>query len=75
VAFSPTIFDGHVLAFDITGVSEALPERSDIVGPLGSRSSIEEPDYRHRLLPCAASGHAAEAPLNNMMNSRRLITR
>src|SRR5262249_21137137 len=49
-AFRPAIFDRHVLALDVTGLSEALPERGHELGPFSSEGGIDEADHRHRRL-------------------------
>src|SRR5262249_3728023 len=49
-AFRPAIVDRHVLALDVTGVSEALPERGHELGPFSSEGGIDEADHRHRRL-------------------------
>jgi hypothetical protein len=49
-AFCPAIFDRHVLAFEVTGLSKALPERGHKVAPLRGGGGVKEPDYWHRLL-------------------------
>src|SRR5262249_10063491 len=47
-AFCPAIFDRHVLAFEVTGLSKALLDRGHKVAPLGGGGGVKEPDHRHR---------------------------
>ena len=46
----PTIFDGHVLALDITGVFEALTKSAQTLRVAVGRYGAEEPNHRHCLL-------------------------
>src|SRR3984893_2176453 len=46
----PAIFDRHVLALDMAGVGEALPERRDKRFVCCCRCAAEEADYRYRRL-------------------------
>jgi len=49
------VFDGHVLAFDVTGFLEALQERRDLLAQRFARSSAQEADHGYRrLLPSCA---------------------
>src|SRR5262249_40370900 len=41
-------FDRHVLALEVAGFIEALPEWRQILFVLFDRSAIEDPDYRYR---------------------------
>jgi hypothetical protein len=55
-------------------LSQALTEGGEPAGVATRGRAGEEPDHRHsRLLPCAASGHAAATPPSRVMNSRRLM--
>jgi hypothetical protein len=72
VALSPTIFDCHIVTFDITGLHEALPKAKQTVLEFVGRFSAKKPDHRHCCLHArAASGHAAAAPPRSVMKSRR----
>src|SRR5262249_17428961 len=61
----PPILDRHILALDVAGFTNALPECGQKTCTIGSRPrAAEEPDHRHRWLlrarrerPC---GRAAE---------------
>src|SRR5262249_23515555 len=50
IIFSPTVFEGHVLAFDIAVLLEPLTKfaQDSSVAVRGCR--VEHPDYRHLLL-------------------------
>jgi hypothetical protein len=51
VTFGPTVFDKHVMAFDIAGLAEALPKGSSGTRIFPGRSAIEKSDHRQcRLL-------------------------
>src|SRR5262249_39656881 len=51
LTFRPTVFDRHILAFDITRFLQTLPERPDLLPQRSGRSGIEEADHGHcRLL-------------------------
>src|SRR5262249_22661698 len=51
LTFRPTVFDRHILAFDITRFLQTLAERRDLLAQRSGRSGIEEADHRHcRLL-------------------------
>ena len=70
----PAILDRHVLALDVAGFTDALPECGHKKCSLSRRQAAEESDYRHRgCCARAASGHAAAAPPSSVMNSRRLM--
>src|SRR5215831_7808730 len=45
----PAILDRHILALDVAGFTNALPECGQIARTIGRRAA-EEPDHRHRLL-------------------------
>src|SRR5262249_607798 len=66
-AFCPAIFDRHVLAFDVAGLSKAFPERSHQVLPLAGRGGIKESGHGHRWLlrarrerPCSCCSAAEQ---------------
>ena len=46
----PAILDRHILALDVAGFTNALPECGQIVCTIGRRRAAEEPDHRHRRL-------------------------
>src|SRR5262249_20856326 len=46
--FRPTVIDRDVLAFEIAGISQTLPEPGHKVCRGAGRPSAEEPDHRHR---------------------------
>ena len=49
----PAILDRHILALDVAGFTNALPECGQILCTIGRRRAAEEPDHRHRRLLCA----------------------
>ena len=47
----PAILDRHILALDVAGFTNALPECGQKAYPIGRRPrATEEPDHRHRRL-------------------------
>src|SRR5262249_38143673 len=50
LTFRPTVFDRHILAFDITRFLQTLAERPDLLPQRSGRSGIEEADHGHRRL-------------------------
>jgi hypothetical protein len=46
----PTVFDRHVLTFDVTGFAQSLAERGQRRCKRAGRGGAEETDHRHRLL-------------------------
>src|SRR5262249_55854641 len=50
LTFRPTVFDPHILAFDIARFLQALAERRDLLAQRSGRSGIEEADHSHRRL-------------------------
>src|SRR5262249_48379950 len=48
--FRPTVFDPHILAFDIARFLQALAERRDLLAQRSGRCGIEEADHSHRRL-------------------------
>src|SRR5262245_60547106 len=50
MALSPAVLDLHVLALDITGVLEALPESGHVCCKGSWRPAAEIANHRHRLL-------------------------
>src|SRR6266487_3645919 len=43
----PAILDRHILAVDVAGFTNALPECGQIACTIGRRRAAEEPDHRH----------------------------
>src|SRR6516162_9837765 len=43
----PAILDRHILALDVAGFTNALPECGQILCTIGRRRAAEEPDHRH----------------------------
>src|SRR6478609_1540293 len=50
LVFCITIFYRDVPAFDVTGFTQATPERLRKIGPIVSPETGQETDYRHRRL-------------------------
>ena len=50
LALGPGIFDRYVLALDIAGFTQALPERAQACSEQFRRFALKEPDHRHRRL-------------------------
>ena len=50
LTFRPTVFDRHILPFDITRFFQTLAERRDLLAERSSRCGIKEADHRHRRL-------------------------
>src|SRR5262249_33511921 len=48
--FCPAVFNADIVVLDIAGLNEALPERGNGIFECSGRSSVEEPDHRHRRL-------------------------
>ena len=48
----PAILDRHILALDVAGFTNALPECGQIACTIGKRRTAEEPDHRGRSLLC-----------------------
>jgi hypothetical protein len=48
LAFCPAIFDGDVLAHDVTGISQTLAERGHVVRIGVGRPAVEKTDDRYR---------------------------
>src|SRR6266568_4703339 len=46
----PAILDRHILALDVAGFTNALPECGQIACTISKRRAAEEPDHRHRRL-------------------------
>src|SRR5499427_2494969 len=46
----PAILDHDILALDVAGFANALPECGQIACAIGKRRTAEEPDHRHRRL-------------------------
>src|SRR5262245_56725709 len=49
----PAILDHDILALDVAGFTNPLPEGGQITCTIGKRRTAEEPDHRHRRLLCA----------------------
>src|SRR5207245_5998502 len=59
----PAILDHDILALDVAGSTNALPECGQIACTIGKRRAAEEPYHRHRLLRARGErprGRAAE---------------
>src|SRR5262249_20335367 len=53
IIFSPTVFEGHVLTFDIAGLLESLTKFAQDLGVAVKRCRVEHTDHGHLLLrPC-----------------------
>src|SRR5438309_1207626 len=46
----PAILDRHILALDVAGFTNALPECGQIACTISKRRAAEETDHRHRRL-------------------------
>jgi hypothetical protein len=46
----PAILDRHILALDVAGFADALPECGHQTCSVGRRRAAQEPDHRHRRL-------------------------
>ena len=68
----PPELDDDGLAFDVTEVAQASPQRFDPGRPGRSGAEPQEPDARHlrRLLRARSKRPAAAAPPSSVMNSR-----
>ena len=74
LAIGPAVFDRHVLAFDITGLTKPLAKCIGEVGKSAAVCPLRNPITG--IAGCcarAASGHAAAAPPSSVMNERRFI--
>src|SRR5262249_18060028 len=78
--FRPTVFDRHILAFDIARFLQALVERRDLLAQRSGRRGIEEAGHRHLLCACrerpgcrAAEKRDELAPSHSMTSSARDI--
>src|SRR5262249_52437046 len=71
----PGVFASRRWPLYIPGLAKCLADRSKKRCSRAGRASAEHADHRHRLLPLAASGHAAIAPARKIMKSRRLMPR
>ena len=49
----PAILDRHILALDVAGFTNALPECGQKACTISKRRAAEEPDHRHCRLLCA----------------------
>ena len=56
LTFRPTVFDRHILAFDIARFLQTLVERRDLLAQRSGRSGIEEAGHWHRRLLLRACG-------------------
>jgi len=50
LSLRPAIFNGHILALDITDFAQALAERTQTACVQVRRIAAEKPDHRHRRL-------------------------
>jgi hypothetical protein len=50
LAFGPAVFDSDVLALDMSGVGQTLPERRDNRRIVAKRPAVEKSDQRQRRL-------------------------
>ena len=73
LAVRPAVFDRHVLAVDIAGLAQTLPERGYKMRIADAgRPAAEQADHRHRrLLRARRRAATAAAPPSSVMNSRR----
>src|SRR5215475_11258046 len=77
----PAILDHDILALDVAGFTNPLPEGGQITCTIGKRRTAEETDHRHRRLlrarrerpcNCRASEESDEgAPLHSITSSAR----
>ena len=71
----PHVFDCHIAALDEAGFAQALAKRADIWALAGSHVLSNPITGIAGCCARAASGHAAAAPPNSVMNSRRFNCR
>src|SRR5262249_27420120 len=76
LVLSPAILDRHILALDVAGFTNALPECGQIACTISKRRAAEQSYHRHcRLLRARRERpHAAVRPPSAPRNSRRLMS-
>jgi hypothetical protein len=50
---SPAVFERNILAFDVSGLLEALPKSAQIIREGLKRCRVQKSNHRHRPLLCA----------------------